>query len=213
MQQDNIFIYTMYPLFVDGIKALIKADKNLKSRYIIAGHSDNNENVLKICKGNQIDILIINDTSISKEKIINLMHNLPQILAQNKILFLTNRKDSRYIAKLSKHGIRIILSSKIEREKFLKAVELISSKKTHINFTANSFSSYVNDEIKDISPLSLLSNREIEILKLRHKSMSNKEISSLLYISVKTVENHIENIKNKCRLKHVSDIYKLKLSE
>ena len=39
-----------------------------------------------------------------------------------------------------------------------------------------------------------LSSREIEVLKLLAKGMLNKEIAKELYISEKTVKNHVSNI-------------------
>ncbi len=42
-----------------------------------------------------------------------------------------------------------------------------------------------------------ISNRQIEILKLRNQRLDNKSIAQKLHISVKTVENHIHNVKKK----------------
>jgi DNA-binding NarL/FixJ family response regulator len=39
-----------------------------------------------------------------------------------------------------------------------------------------------------------LTVREIEVLKLLARGMSNKEIASTLFISAKTVANHVEHI-------------------
>ena len=42
-----------------------------------------------------------------------------------------------------------------------------------------------------------LSRREVEILKLLARGLSNKEIAGLLFISPKTVSNHVEHIYTK----------------
>ena len=42
-----------------------------------------------------------------------------------------------------------------------------------------------------------LTNREVEVLRLVARGMTNKEIGAKLYISVKTVNNHVANILEK----------------
>ena len=45
-----------------------------------------------------------------------------------------------------------------------------------------------------------LSDRELEVLRLIAKGMLNKEIAKTLYISEKTVKNHISNIFRKLKV-------------
>lgn len=47
------------------------------------------------------------------------------------------------------------------------------------------------------SPDEILSSRETEVLQLVAEGHTNKEIADLLFISVKTVEGHKDNIKKK----------------
>ncbi|MFC2073210.1 response regulator transcription factor, partial [Chloroflexota bacterium] len=43
----------------------------------------------------------------------------------------------------------------------------------------------------------LLTPREIEILRLAAKGMSNKDIAKVLFLSLRTVKSHLTNIFNK----------------
>jgi len=55
-----------------------------------------------------------------------------------------------------------------------------------------------------------LTNREIEIVLLIRQGLTYKEISNQLFIAGKTVENHVQNIYEKTRVKNkVSLIQKL----
>lgn len=53
-----------------------------------------------------------------------------------------------------------------------------------------------------------LSAREMEVLKLFAQSMTNKEIADRLFISVRTVESHKNNIMRKINLKSTVDMVK-----
>ncbi len=54
-----------------------------------------------------------------------------------------------------------------------------------------------NLTIKDFSSDILLSERELEVLKLLSEGKNNQEIAKLMHISVHTVKVHIHNIFNK----------------
>jgi two-component system response regulator NreC len=53
-----------------------------------------------------------------------------------------------------------------------------------------------------------LSTRELEVLKLFAESHTNKEIADKLFISVRTVESHKNNIMQKLNLKTMVDMVK-----
>jgi two-component system response regulator NreC len=53
-----------------------------------------------------------------------------------------------------------------------------------------------------------LSTREMEVLKLFAQSFTNKEIADRLFISVRTVESHKNNIMRKINLKTSVDMVK-----
>jgi DNA-binding NarL/FixJ family response regulator len=49
-------------------------------------------------------------------------------------------------------------------------------------------------------PEELLSKREVEVLKLVTKGLSNKEVADELCLSIRTVQGHVGNIFNKLRV-------------
>lgn len=55
-------------------------------------------------------------------------------------------------------------------------------------------------------PLELISNREIEIIKLISQEYTTQEIAKVLYISKSTVETHRSNILGKLKVKNSAGI-------
>lgn len=55
----------------------------------------------------------------------------------------------------------------------------------------------------------MLSKREKEVLKLISDGFENKSISKKLFISIKTVEFHKENIKQKLGIKSIRELYNM----
>jgi DNA-binding NarL/FixJ family response regulator len=62
------------------------------------------------------------------------------------------------------------------------------------------------------APLSVLTAREVEILRLVVDGLSSKDIAAKLFLSPKTVENHRSNIMAKLGLHDVIDLVKYALA-
>jgi DNA-binding NarL/FixJ family response regulator len=65
--------------------------------------------------------------------------------------------------------------------------------------------------MEKINVLTSLSKREIEILELIIEGLENKAIAKKLFISVKTVEFHKENLKQKLGIKTNEGLYNLNI--
>lgn len=58
------------------------------------------------------------------------------------------------------------------------------------------------------SPLDVLTNRELEVLRLIGQGYSTKEIADRLHLSIKTIGTYRENLKEKLKLKHFTGLVK-----
>ena len=77
---------------------------------------------------------------------------------------------------------------------------------------------YIKDYIKQISQDSdssygKLTKREREVLQLIVEGRSSKEIASLLYVSIKTVDTHRHNIMQKLNITTISGLTKFAIRE
>jgi DNA-binding NarL/FixJ family response regulator len=69
------------------------------------------------------------------------------------------------------------------------------------------------NEYESQSPPGTLTLRERQVLKLVAEGKTNKDIAVLLFISVRTVENHRANIMKKLNLHKVVDLVKYAIQE
>ncbi|MCK5098538.1 MAG: response regulator transcription factor, partial [Desulfobacteraceae bacterium] len=56
------------------------------------------------------------------------------------------------------------------------------------------------------SPVSLLTDRELEVFKLIGLGLSSREIAEKLFLSIKTIGTYRERIKDKLNLKHANEL-------
>lgn len=131
-----------------------------------------------------------------------------------RTLVLSMYRNESFILKLIKAGAKGHLSRDTDRSEILEAIYTL---RNGYEFNAKTItnillSSYLSDEDIDIQEKEnrqkSLSAREMEVFKLFAESYSNREIADKLFISIRTVETHKNNIMKKINLKTTVDLVK-----
>ena len=113
-----------------------------------------------------------------------------------KIVMLTIHQDREYLLKALELGALGYILKDADSRVLIEAVRSVYNGQTYIQPSmANELvSEYKRIKSGNDDPRNLLTDREVEVLKLLARGMLNKEIANALYISEKTVKNHISNI-------------------
>ena len=148
------------------------------------------------------DMFLIDDAFSNREENIIANMIIYRSLLPKKIIY-TGRHEMIHLSKSIKYGAKGIVSKYSGVEKLREAI-------IRVNKNENYFCEKVQGVLNNIIiPLTLLTEREKEIIFYMKEGLSNKEIASQLYLSVKTVERHKEEIKKKLKINHVADILKV----
>ncbi|QGX46650.1 response regulator [Streptococcus equinus] len=144
-----------------------------------------------------IVLLDINLTNISKENGLDLAEKLIQKNPELKIAMLTGYVKSVYEERAKKIGTYGFIDKNIEPDKLLRVLKIIYSGREY-------FESYQCKEY-----LEELTKQEVVILDLSRKGHTIKEIEEKLYISRRTVFNHLSHIYEKLSVNNKQEaIYK-----
>ena len=113
-----------------------------------------------------------------------------------KVVMLTFHQDREYLLKALELGALGYILKDADSKVLIDAVRSVYIGQTYIQ---PSMANELVNEYKRIKsgsddPRNLLTERELEVLKLLSKGMLNKEIANDLFISEKTVKNHISSI-------------------
>ncbi|MCF6169422.1 MAG: response regulator transcription factor [Bacteroidales bacterium] len=133
---------------------------------------------------------------------------------RTKILILSLFHEEHFILKLIRAGVKGHLSSDTDRLEIIEAIYTLRNgyefyAKTITNLLLNSYLSDKNmDKSEKETRQKALSAREMEILRLFAEGLSNRTIADKLFISVRTVETHKNNIMKKINLKTTVDLVK-----
>ena len=205
----KVSILDKHPIMCDALKALLLDVDDIK----IVSTSNAFSDFIKIIPKYLPNILIAitypkDDISIQNIQLISDQYT------RIRILVLSMYCDEKTILKQIKAGAKGHLGEDTNRSEILEAIYTLRSgyeyyAKTITNILLNSYISdngvYASNK-KD--KRSNMSAREMEIFKLIAEGDSNRTIAEKLFISIRTVETHKNNIMKKVGLKTTVDLVK-----
>lgn len=138
--------------------------------------------------------------------------HLAQRFPRAPLLILSLFRIENLIYSLIRAGARGHLTGETTREEIIEAIFSLRHGHDFISKTISNMvlMQYLNEQ-GDAATEQNLSARELEVLKLFAQSMTNAEIAEKLFISIRTVETHKNNIMRKLNLRTTVDMVKFAL--
>ena len=188
-----------HQILIDGIKNMLEDSDN----YIII-EAESSVSAMEILNNSKIDI-IITDIQMPEEDGIELIKKVKKIYPDIKIVVLSMHDEKSIVMEAINLGVNAYLLKNISQKKLITALEKVQAGAFYIS---EEISHIIIESINMRNKGKLLSDRELEILKLISKELSNKKIADKLFISERTVESHRKNIFAKTNTKTVVGLIK-----
>ncbi|WKV09464.1 response regulator transcription factor [Thermoanaerobacterium sp. CMT5567-10] len=188
----NILIADDHVLLRQGLKQIIELEEDMKVIY----QASDGEEAYEIAKKISPDIILM-DINMPNVNGIKAAKMLKNDNPKNKIMFLTIYNDKEYLMEALKIGVEGYILKDADSDELIKAIRTISNGGVYIHPSlVNEIENLDTDECKKE-----LTDREMQILNLIAEGYSNKEIADKLFLSEKTVKNHVYNIFRKLDVK------------
>ncbi|WKN44585.1 response regulator transcription factor [Tunicatimonas pelagia] len=167
--------------------------------------------MMSIIKHFQPDVAII-DLEMPKMDGIDTISYLRNHNTDTKVLVVTMHDNPEILQEVIALGIQGVLVKGENEECIGDAIKVVMKGK---HFFSESSLQLMQDELiqrnrfqRDFFKLRTLTDREIEVLKLICREMTNKEIASTLHLSPRTVDNHRNSLLEKCEVKNTVGLVK-----
>ncbi|MBM7614837.1 response regulator [Alkaliphilus hydrothermalis] len=192
MKKIKILLVDDHSLVRQGLKQILELEGDIE----IIGQAGDGEEALVKVQQLKPDIVLL-DINMPKLNGIKTLRRLKDLDKTTKVIMLTFHKDQEYLFETINLGANGYVLKDSESECLIKAVRDVYKGSTYIhpNLTTGlvrEFSRKSNDE--DEAKENKLTRREYEVLTLIAEGLNNKEIANSLFISEKTVKNHVSNI-------------------
>ena len=184
-------------MLVDDHKLLRQSLKRQLEEFgheVVADVADGNSAIAAALK-NQPDIILM-DISMAEGDGITACRSIMEADARQRVLMLTMHAEIDLIRKALKAGAVGYLTKDATFEEVLNALDLACNGDVIIS---PQFAQALLEEVDAQQAVqnSLLSEREMEVLQLLSEGCSTPEIATNLFISQKTVKNHLASIYEK----------------
>lgn len=172
-----------HPFVLMGIKSLIE----MEEAFEIASASSDGEAALADILASDPDVAII-DLSMPKLDGVQVIARLRAERPDLKMLALTVHEDAAYLHQVLRAGADGYLLKRSAAEEVVRAIHDVSAGYRFIDpAIAEKVAEIASDEPP---PITQLSEREIDVLRLLAQGFTSKEIADQLDIGVKTVETY-----------------------
>lgn len=199
----KIIISDDHQLFRDGIANLLSSSPQIE----IVAQAENGSEVIEKAMQLKPDIVIM-DLSLPNINGVDATRILNKELPKTKVLVLTMHAEKNYIKEALEAGAYGYLFKDCSYDQLIEAINTVYRGKKYLSnkITEILIQDYLNKD-EDLSVKGqVLTERESEILKLLAEGKTTREISNLLFVSVKTVGTHKQHILEKLQLKSNSDL-------
>ena len=204
-----VAIHDEHPVAGDALRALLHQADDID----VTSCTNTFDELLHTLANETIHVVLMvlyqpSENHIEQVKMLN--HRFSKV----RFLVLSMFKNEQFILKMIKAGAKGHLNSDTNRSEILEAIYTLRNgyefyAKTITNILLNNYLSNRNNNTKEKETQQKnLSVREMEVFRLFAEGYSNREIAEKLFISVRTVETHKNNIMKKINTKTTVDMVK-----
>ncbi len=184
----------------EGTRRVLEQEPDLE----VVGEAGDGEEAVELAKSLKPDVAII-DVSMPKMDGIEATRRIKAACPSINVLILSAYDDDQFIFSLLEAGAAGYLLKTIRSRELLDAVRAVYSGESVLHPSIarkvlNRFVSATGKPAEGKESLGMLSEREMEVLKLAAKGLSNQDIAEKLCLSIRTVQGHLGHIFNKLQV-------------
>jgi DNA-binding NarL/FixJ family response regulator len=180
----------------DGLTHLLNAQPDME----VCGVAETASDAMQAVEKQRPDFAII-DISLEGPSGIELLKDLKIQHPALPVLVLSMHDENLYAERALRAGARGYLAKKQATETVLVAIRRILDGDLYVSDRlASKLLHRLIEQPDGSSMLSLLSDRELEIVTLIGQGRTTRQIAEALHLSVKTIESHRQRIKTKLKL-------------
>lgn len=190
-EQIKVLIAEDHSMIRSGLKQLLELEQDIK---VIAECSDGKMAVEKY-REVKPDVILM-DINMPVQNGLEALEGIRDFDPDVKAVMLTIHQDRDYLLKALEIGALGYILKDADARALIEAVRSVYEGQTYIQpvMARELVNEYKRIRSGADDPRNQLTEREKEVLKLLSKGMLNKEIADALFISEKTVKNHISSI-------------------
>ncbi|MEJ2725664.1 MAG: response regulator transcription factor [Deltaproteobacteria bacterium] len=181
----------------------------------VVGEAANGHGAVTLAKELSPNVVIM-DVSMPDLNGISATRRIVSESSNSKVIGLSMHSDKRFVKGMFEAGASGYLLKDCAFEELVQAIQTVANNQVYLS---PSIASIMIEEVlkvpsdKETSKLSLLTDREREIVQLLAEGKSTKDIAYRLNLSVKTIESHRRRIMERLEIQSIAELTKFAIKE
>ncbi len=200
----KIIIVDDHQLFREGVKRIL----DFEDTFEVVAEGDDGTDVINMYAAHTPDVVLM-DINMPGKNGVDATAELIGEFPDAKVIMLSIHDDESYVTHALKSGALGYMLKEMDADEIVEAIKVVANGGSYLHpkVTKNLVAefrrlsehenkgNFHQTEIR--RPFHLLTKRECEVLQLLTDGQSNRTIGETLYISEKTVKNHVSSILQK----------------
>ncbi|MCP1143727.1 response regulator [Lysinibacillus endophyticus] len=200
----KIIIIDDHQLFREGVKRIL----DFEDTFQVVAEGDDGTDVISLYRDHLPDVVLM-DINMPGKNGVEATADLIAEFPEAKVIMLSIHDDETYVTHALKSGALGYMLKEMDADEIVEAIKVVAKGGSYLHpkVTKNLVAefrrlsehenkgNFHQTEIR--RPFHLLTKRECEVLQLLTDGQSNRTIGETLYISEKTVKNHVSSILQK----------------
>jgi DNA-binding NarL/FixJ family response regulator len=204
--QPKVLVVDDHPLIREGIAQVIRKAGGLE----VCGEADRPETALQVVSASRPDVAVV-DLALSAGSGLGLIRDLKAWHPGVRILVLSMHDESLYAERVLRAGASGYIMKHEVADHFVEAIHKVLGGGIYLSerMEARMLQRLaVKEPARAASSIESLSDRELEVFRLVAQGLSTREVAERLYLSIKTVETHLDHVKAKLGLESGRELFR-----
>ncbi|MGH1540818.1 MAG: response regulator [Arenicella sp.] len=196
MSNISVLIVDDHPLVRDGLRSRLSITETI----CVAGEASNGAQAITMAEELQPDVVLM-DINMPVMNGIDAAEIFQEKFPDIKLLVLSMHDDREYVMNVLRSGVKGYVLKNASAEEMFAAIQAVYNGGIYYSPSIAEIIMNPENEHNDT-----LTSREQTVMSMLAKGLSNKEMARELDISVRTVETHRRNIKQKLNISTTSGL-------
>ncbi|HLI82954.1 MAG TPA: response regulator transcription factor [Bryobacteraceae bacterium] len=200
MKPIRILLADDHAVVRQGFKMILNAQADMQ----IVGEAGNGREAVELVEQLRPDVVVM-DVAMPELNGIEATRRVTDLSPHTRIIALSMHKDSVYVREVLRAGARGYLLKDSGAGDLVSAVRAVARGEGYLSPAVSN--AVLDDYRRHVTnPIDLLTSREREVLQMLAEGKTNKEIASILNLSVYTVDAHRGRIMEKLNLHSINEL-------
>lgn len=213
MKRITILLAEDHAIVRKGIRAMLE----LEPGFLIVAEAKDGHQAVALARTHEPDVVLM-DITMPVLNGLEATRQVLKIVPRTKVIILSAYDDDNYISKAVDNGAVGYLLKQSSIEDVCRAINAVQQGHKFFSHKIALRLQHFNARRKNSNPspatsTAAMTSREVEVLQLVAEGNANKQIASILSISIKTVEKHRTSLMKKLNIHDTAGLTRYAISE